>query len=89
MDSVEKILEFPHSFTMKAIGDHSKSFESLVISIMLKHVAYINSCDISCRPSRNGKYISVSATFIAKSQEQLESLYSELNNHERVLMIIC
>ncbi len=41
---------------------------------------------VKTRPSREGKYISVTVTIEAQSKEQLDNIYLELTAHERVLM---
>ncbi|HEY4723266.1 MAG TPA: DUF493 domain-containing protein [Anaerolineae bacterium] len=43
---------------------------------------------MTSRTSNGGKYLSVTATFIADSREQLDGLYQELSDHARVLMLL-
>jgi putative lipoic acid-binding regulatory protein len=38
--------------------------------------------------SSMGKYVSITATFTAVSQEQLDALYRALNNHKLVVMTL-
>lgn len=38
--------------------------------------------------SSGGKYVSLTATFAATSQEQLDALYYALNKHELVVMTL-
>ena len=38
--------------------------------------------------SANGKYLAVTVTFTATSQEQLDALYRELSQHSRVVMLL-
>jgi len=43
---------------------------------------------IETRPSREGKYVSLTATVNATSQEQLDALYRELCDHPSVVMVL-
>jgi putative lipoic acid-binding regulatory protein len=40
------------------------------------------------RPSRQGKYLSVTCTVRATSREQLDALYLELCDHPDVVMVL-
>jgi putative lipoic acid-binding regulatory protein len=40
------------------------------------------------RPSRNGRYLSLTVTLNAKSREPLDALYSELSKHPMVMMVL-
>ena len=44
--------------------------------------------DVSIRPSRKGKFISVTVTFTAESREQLDSIYRTLTASERILFVL-
>ena len=43
---------------------------------------------VSTRESRNGKYVSVTVTIEAQSQEQINDVYRELSAHEQVIMVL-
>lgn len=43
---------------------------------------------MAIRPSRNGRYLSVTVTVRAVSQEQLDAIYRELSSSEAVLMAL-
>ncbi len=86
--SKESPLKFPCSFPLKVFGKDEDEFEALVVSIVRKHVAELHPENINSRLSNGGKYLAVTATFIAESREQLDALYTELSGHDRVLMIL-
>jgi len=80
--------EFPCEFPIKAMGLAADDFDALVVGIVISHVGDINEGAVAIRPSRNGKYTSVTVTFEARDQAQLDGLYRELSGHERILMVL-
>ncbi len=83
-----KGLEFPCRFPVKTIGRNTGNFEEIIVAIVRRHVPDLQDKEISSRLSRDGKYLSVTTTFIATSQEQLDDLYYELSRHELVMMVL-
>jgi putative lipoic acid-binding regulatory protein len=63
-------------------------FDAFVAEIVIRHVGDINEGAVAVRPSKNGKYVSVTITFEARGQDQLDDLYRELSAHERILMVL-
>jgi hypothetical protein len=80
--------EFPCSFPIKVFGKDEDEFETLVVSIIQRHVPELHPENVNSRLSDGGKYLAVTATFIADSREQLDALYMELSAHKRVLMVL-
>jgi hypothetical protein len=80
------LMKFPCSFPIKAMGIARDDFDMLIVGIVRKHSPDITEGAIKTRPSREGKYISVTVTIEAQSREQLDNIYLELTSHERVLM---
>jgi len=87
MGFLEEVLDFPCSFPLKAVGEGTDDFEDLVLSIVQRHVLTLGEVCVTSRPSKQGKYLAVTVTFIAESKVQLEAIYRELGDHERVLMV--
>jgi hypothetical protein len=86
--SETKALTFPCDFPLKIMGRAEPDFDSLVVEIVLRHVGNVREGAISVRESRGGKYLSVTVTVQAESQDQLDGLYRELSAHERILMVL-
>ena len=84
----QSLLEFPCSFPLKAFGKNSDNFEAFVVAIARPHISQSESIMVSSRPSHGGKYLAVTITFTAESQEQLDTLYRELHASGRVLMLL-
>ena len=87
-EAVEAIWNFPCSFPLKAFGRNSDDFEAVVIEIVRRHVPDLDDSAISSQLSKRNAYRAVTATFTARSREQLDALYLELSRHEQVLMVL-
>ena len=82
----DSLMEFPCSFPIKAMGIAADDFDRLIVEIVRKHHPNISEGAVKTRPSREGKYISVTVTIEAQSREQLDHIYMDLTAHERVLL---
>lgn len=88
MDASDSLLEFPCDFALKVMGLAEQDFDALVIGIVLRHVGELSEGAVASRPSRAGKYVSLTITLRAESRPQLDALFTELSAHERVLMVL-
>ena len=84
----EPVLAFPTAFPIKIIGRREGGFTTAVIEIVLRHAPDFAPGTLESRPSRKGKYISLTATVNATSREQLDALYQELCDHPTVVMVL-
>lgn len=84
----ETLFVFPCDFPIKVMGRHTDDFRSLVLGIVQKHTGAIDPANIEERPSKDGKYLSLTCTFTAQSKDQLDTLYRELTACERVLIVL-
>ncbi len=82
----ESLMGFPCSFPIKVMGKAADDFDILVVEIVRKHHPDVAKSAIKTKPSREGKYISVTVTIEAQNREHLDNIYLELTAHERVLM---
>jgi putative lipoic acid-binding regulatory protein len=87
-DSVETVWRFPCAFPLKAFGRNDDDFEALVLEIVRRHVPDLDDGAVSSRISSGNTYQAVTATFMARSREQLDALYLELTRQEQVLMVL-
>jgi len=90
MDSIEsnKLMQFPTKFRLRVFGLDVDDFAIFVMCIIRQHVPELNEDHIETRNSREGKYLAVRVSFVAKSREQLDAIYRELSGHERVLFVL-
>jgi putative lipoic acid-binding regulatory protein len=87
MDLLGDLLEFPCSFPLKAVGKGPDDFQDVVLSVLQRYVSSLGNDCVTSRQSKQGKYLAVTVTFVAENKAQLEAIYRELGNHERVLMV--
>lgn len=84
--SRESALEFPCDFPIKAMGYAGDNIKHLVAEIVGRHAAPVDPEQLEVRASRGGKYVSVTVTIRATSQEQLDAIYQELSDSGHILM---
>ena len=81
-------LAFPCEFPIKVMGRKQPRFVQAVTGIVRKHAPDFDAATVEMRPSRQGKYLSVTCTVRATSREQLDALYQELCDHPSVVMVL-
>ena len=82
------LLNFPCEFPLKVMGVVADDFENLVVDIMRRHCNDLKESAVTTRTSSGGKYMSITITITAKSRAQLDALYMELSQHERVAIVL-
>ena len=81
-------LAFPCDFPIKVMGRKEPRFTQAIMQIVLRHAPDFRPETIEMRPSRQGKYLSVTCIVRATSREQLDALYRELCDHPGVVMVL-
>jgi putative lipoic acid-binding regulatory protein len=84
----ESALAFPCDFPIKIMGRKERGFVQSVTGIVQKHARDFDPASVEMRPSRQGKYLSVTCVVRATSREQLDALYRELCDHPGVVMVL-
>ena len=84
----ETLLEFPCEFPVKAMGLACDELEIAVIEIINRHVEDLGEGAVRLKPSKNGKYLSITVTVTAHSKRQLDSIYMELTACEHVTIAL-
>ena len=80
----QSLLQFPCNFPLKVIGKNVEAFEIQVMSIVQKYLTGGETTHCSRRLSAGSKYLALTISFIAHSQDQIDALYQELNDLELV-----
>ena len=83
----ESLIEFPTRFPIKALGANEAGFRELVLELVGKHAEFDADADVKESSSSNERFISVTVTMMAENQEQLDTIYQSLHDHELVLMV--
>ena len=86
--SEESALEFPCEFPIKMMGRDTPEFRSTARSLVEKHVGELDDERVQGTLSRNGRFVSVTVTVTATSQQQLDDIYRDVTAHDDVLMAL-
>ena len=84
----ETLLEFPCDFPLKIMGATRDGFAQTIVEVVLKHAPDFDAARVEMRPSKAGKYLSLTCTIRATSQPQLDALYRELTAHPWVKIVL-
>ena len=82
------LLEFPCKFPLKIVGKANLEFQGEVMAIFRKYFTSLPESAINMNYSKGNKYISLTVTIDAISQEQLDAIYRDLSSNEQVLMVL-
>jgi hypothetical protein len=82
------LLDFPCDFPIKVMGRKAPGFAQSVTEIVRRHAPDFDPATVEMRPSRQGRYLSVTCVLRATSREQLDALYQELCDHPSVVMVL-
>jgi len=81
-------LEFPCLFSIKVMMISSNEAREEVFEAVSAHVEFDLASDVRQRPSRNGRYESVTISVRADSREQLERIYMDVRQLDAVVMTL-
>lgn len=84
----KSLLEFPCAFPIKIMGEARDGFADAMLEVVLRHAPDFEAASMEMKASRNGKYLSLTCTILAASQEQLDGLYREISAHPMVAMAL-
>jgi putative lipoic acid-binding regulatory protein len=83
----ESIIECPTPFPIKALGKDEPGFRKTVLDIVVTHASFDPERDVKESLSGKGNFVSITVTILAENQEQLDTVYQSLHDHELVLMV--
>lgn len=86
--SEESVLQFPCEFPIKMMGRDTAGFRSTARALVENHVGNVADERVQASVSRNGRFVSVTVTITATSQQQLDDIYRDVTAHEDVLMAL-
>ncbi len=85
---VESLIEYPTDFPIKVMGRTQPGFAQAILALVKRHAPDFDETTVGMRPSREGKYLSLTFVIRATSREQLDALYGELSEHPMVSMAL-
>ncbi|MDH3615533.1 MAG: DUF493 domain-containing protein [Gammaproteobacteria bacterium] len=86
--SEESVLEFPCKFPIKMMGRDTPEFRALARALVEKHAGAVANSAVQAATSRNGRFVSVTVTITATSQQQLDDIYRDVSSKDDVLMAL-
>ena len=87
-DTAGDVMQFPMDSPIKIMGKRVDTFAEEIVSVVLAHAPGFDPATLEMRASRNGNYLSVTATIRAESRPQLDALYRELSSHPLVTLVL-
>ena len=84
----ESALTFPCTFPIKIMGRTQDGFAQAVAGVVVRHAPDFDPSALEMRASKEGNWLSFTATVNANSREQLDNLYRELVAHPMVKMVL-
>ena len=87
-DTRQTLIEFPCEFPIKVMGARVDGIAQAVLEVVLRHAPDFDAGSMEMRPSSKGNYLSVTCTFRAVSQHQVDELYRELTAHPMVKVVL-
>jgi putative lipoic acid-binding regulatory protein len=84
----ESALTFPCTFPIKIMGRTQDGFAQAVSDVVVRHAPDFDPSALEMRASKEGNWLSFTATVNANSREQLDNLYRELVAHPMVKMVL-
>ncbi len=82
------LIEYPCDFPIKVLGETQAGFAQSVLEVVRRHAPDFDASGVEMRPSRKGKYLSITCVVRASSREQLDALYRDLCDHPMVVMVL-
>ena len=82
------LIEFPSDFPLKIMGLAIEGFAQEMAELVVRHAPEFESASMEMRPSKTGKYLSLTCTVRATSQAQLDGLYVALTAHPMVKVVL-
>lgn len=88
MSDQPSLIEYPCQFPIKVMGYAKVGYAQAIYEIVSRHAPDFDGASMEMKPSRQGKYLSVTCTINATSRQQLDVLYRELCDHPLVVMVL-
>lgn len=87
-ETPETLLSFPCDFPIKVFGIKSDQFEIDVLTIIRSIIPNLAENSISCRPSKDDKYLALTIIVPVTSKAQLDDVYRALTKSPLVIMTL-
>jgi uncharacterized protein len=82
------LIDYPCDFPIKILGRTQAGFAQTVLDIVRAHAPEFDGSTMEMKPSKHGKYLSITCVVRATSRQQLDGLYQALCDHPMVVMVL-
>jgi putative lipoic acid-binding regulatory protein len=82
------IQTFPDTYSIKAVGEDKEDFAAFAVALVRRVIADDTGMSHYTRASRNGKYLSVTISFRAGDQAELDRVFAEMSAAHRVVWVL-
>lgn len=80
------LLIFPCEFPIKIVGKADLNFQAVALAIVRKHYPTLSEGAVTLHYSKENKYIALTVTIQATSQAQLDAIYQDLSEDNKIIM---
>lgn len=87
-DKKESLIEFPCHFPIKVMGLSHADFESTVFNLITQLSQTFDQTSAESKPSRTGKYTSLTCQVWVTNQDELDEVYRTLSTHPMVSVVL-
>ena len=84
----ETFFEFPCKFPIKVMADANHEVIEYITNVLEENIEDSENIEFKTKNSKSGNYISITATFEAKSKIQLDTIYRKISSHPNVRMVL-
>jgi uncharacterized protein len=84
----DSVLEFPCAFPVKMMGRDGREFREAAFEVIERHAGPVRDEAVRESSSREGRFVSITVTITATSQQQLDDIYRDLSSHEQILVAL-
>ena len=79
---------YPQQVPLKVVGDNGDALRDALNAALARYLPEGTTVEFEMRESSGGKYVALTATFMAESREQLINVYTELRQCEAVRFLL-
>ncbi|MBQ7528703.1 DUF493 domain-containing protein [bacterium] len=87
-DPQGKAMQFPCKFPIKIFGRSEGDFLKYAFDLVSVHVPELKLEHCRQTSSKKGNFVSVTVEIVAQSREQLDKIYADLKNDEKVVAML-
>lgn len=80
--------DYPAWVPVKVMGRAEQGFAQAIVDLVCAHFPAFDPASASLRPSRGGRYLSITCEVYAQERAELDVLYQALTAHPLVMIVL-